>query len=318
MSPPIDPVRRCRPLSEWPADDQFQWTAAQRKGGLLDDGGPAATYRKTSLTKTAKGYGRYLTWLDGRGLLVPGDAVRERVTVERVKAYIDHLRALGNAPYSIFCRLQELADAMRFMAPKSDWRWLSGMATGMQRRAVPVRNKRARLRPAADIVAVGIRTMEEATAAALEERKSAAKYRDGLIVTLLATAAVRLGNFSSIEIGRHLTIDGDRMSIQFERHETKTGDLIRFDIPPVLVPYLRRYIDHYRPILLTGGSRHPPTKTAALWISRERQKLAAVSIHDRIKMLTSAALGAAIPPHWFRDAAATSIALKVPKHVGIV
>src|SRR5258708_29315839 len=113
MSPPIDPVRRCRPPAEWPNEDQLAWMAARRKGGLLDDGGPAANCRQTSVTKTAKGYGRYLTWLDGRGFLVPADAVGERVTVERVKVYTDHLRELRNAPYSIACRLQELADAMR-------------------------------------------------------------------------------------------------------------------------------------------------------------------------------------------------------------
>lgn len=39
------------------------------------------------------------------------------------------------------------------------------------------------------------------------------------------------------------------------------------------------------------------------------------ALANRIRKHTMRAFGASIPPHWFRDAAATSIAIEDPRHV---
>src|SRR6266700_1725236 len=55
--------------------------------------------------------------------------------------------------------------------------------------------------------------------------------------------------------------------------------------------------------------------TNALWISENATQLDAGALSKRISMHTAKAFGRSIPPHWFRDAAATSIAIDNPAHV---
>ena len=40
------------------------------------------------------------------------------------------------------------------------------------------------------------------------------------------------------------------------------------------------------------------------------------ALANRIRKHAKEAFGASLPPHWFRDAAATSIAVEDPRHVG--
>jgi hypothetical protein len=52
--------------------------------------------------------------------LTPG----ARVTKPLVGDYVATLSA-SCAPYTVVCRLQELYDALRVLAPEVDWRWLA-------------------------------------------------------------------------------------------------------------------------------------------------------------------------------------------------
>jgi integrase/recombinase XerD len=96
--------------------------------------------------------------------------------------------------------------------------------------------------------------------------------------------------------------------------ETKNRRHIEYDVPVALVAYLSRYLGHYRPLLLTCGGRYTADGSDALWISREGGAMFEGSIRDSIKERTLAAFGVAIPPHRFRDAAATDYAEKDPVH----
>jgi site-specific recombinase XerD len=80
-------------------------------------------------------------------------------------------------------------------------------------------------------------------------------------------------------------------------------------------PSLERYLQHYRIILLTGANRRPPAETDALWVSETATPMAVISIHNRFRRHTVAASGVAVPPHLFRDSAATAIATDGPAHV---
>jgi hypothetical protein len=114
----------------------------------LDDAGPATEWAPRSAAKYAAGYGRWLCFLDGRGWLDPDALPGARVTRERVAAYVEELQG-RNGTYTVVCRLEELAAALRVLAPTDDWRWLLRRAAGLRRDARPVRTKRSRLRPAA-------------------------------------------------------------------------------------------------------------------------------------------------------------------------
>jgi hypothetical protein len=77
------------------------------KGDILEPGGDGAHWARHSRRKIAKGYGRWLDWLDTQGLLDPDLGSAARITPERVVGYIADLR-LSNSPYTVLARLQEL------------------------------------------------------------------------------------------------------------------------------------------------------------------------------------------------------------------
>ena len=151
----------------------------------------------------------------------------------------------------------------------------------------------------------------------------ASRYRDGLMIALLAARPFRRRNFASIEIGRHLIKRGDGYWLHFDGSETKTGAPIDAPFPPALVPYLERYLSYYRPFLARRSGRWHQARARlrepgmALWVSTYRSAMSGQAIYYRITNLSKARFGRAINPHLFRDSAATSIATEDPAHVYI-
>jgi hypothetical protein len=86
-----------------------------------------------------------------------------------------------------------------------------------------------------------------------------------------------------------------RNLLVFGPEEIKTGQPREAVFPETLLPYLARYlVERHRPVLLRGEHGTVPR---------------------RIRIHTDRAFGVSLPPHWFRDAAATTIAIEDPKHV---
>jgi site-specific recombinase XerD len=137
------------------------------------------------------------------------------------------------------------------------------------------------------------------------------RFRDGLIIALLAARPIRLKNLAAIEIGRHLVRVDETFWLRFDAEEVKNRRSIEAPIPGALTPYLERYCVTHRPILL--GTATPDH----LWISRFGRPLAAGTIRHHVTARTREAFGQALSPHLFRDCAATSVAIEDPHHVRI-
>ena len=183
--------RLCLPLAAWPAVDHACWLAAARHGDLLLDDGPAAHLRPGSLHKHADGYGRWLAWLAGQGELEAVDAPAARVTRDRVAAYVAALQS-ANAPRTVLNRLTDLATVLRWFTPGQDWDWLHRCLAKLRARVQPVRDKRARLRSAHELLALGRQLMHAAatnTSPAPPLRERARLYRDGLMIALLGVGS---------------------------------------------------------------------------------------------------------------------------------
>jgi integrase/recombinase XerD len=146
-------------------------------------------------------------------------------------------------------------------------------------------------------------------------RAQAVQYRDGLMIALLAYRPVRIANFSAIRLGRRLVRQDERYWLVFAAEETKTGQPWEAAFPEALLPCLARYLDHHRPVLLRGERGTEPVDIDALWVSEIGTQLETGALGRRICLQTARAFGTSLPPHWFRDAAATSIAVEDPKHV---
>jgi hypothetical protein len=306
---------RCWPIAAWPEQDRLAWEAGTRRADLFEHKGAGTEWSSSSKKKTASGYGLWLCWLGQNGLLDPKFAPGSRVTKPLVADYVAMLSA-SCAPYTVVCRLQELYDALRVLAPDTDWRWLAELWMRLGRRAESVVNKRVRLRPTRDLFDLGRRMMtsaEEETG--WSRRRRAVHYRDGLMIALMASRPLRLKNFASMVLDEHIVQQRGGWWLLFSASEMKAKRLYEVAFPRVLISELEHYIAVHRPVLLAGESGQRSPSTDALWVSEVGTTLESGALATRIRKHTKEAFGASLPPHWFRDATATTIAIEDPRHV---
>ncbi len=312
---PVENPRLCLPVEAWPAADRAAWLSGMASEGLFEDGGPGALWSAASRRKTASGYGRWLRWLLASGQCDPALAAGERVTPERVAAYVAALKCSGSS-MTLFCRMQELVDALRVLAPSQDWTWLRQLERTLKLRATNSRDKRQRLRPAGELAALGEQLMATATANPDWARlRQALQFRDGLMIALLAHRPLRRKNFAALRLGRHVVEADGRHTLILAADETKTKAPYQAPWPAALEGCLRVYLALHRPLLLAGQRGTVAKDTDALWISEVGTQLEEGALAMRIKRRTEAAFGRSLSPHLFRDAAATSIAIDTPGHV---
>ena len=203
MLPLHDPSRRCLKLDEWPEADRVAWMKAIRKDHVLDDPGPASHWSPATLHKNRRGYGRWLTFLLDHDLVIPSQHPADRVTKEAVRDYLALLVGQGLASYTVVARIDELRTVIAAMAPDRDWQWLSDLVTRLRRRVRPVTNKRSRITPSKDLFGLGLGLMEEAgITESLKPVLRAVRFRDGLMIALLAARPLRVSNLVSIRLGK--------------------------------------------------------------------------------------------------------------------
>lgn len=306
----------CLPIDDWPEQDRLLWERGTRRADLFEQKGAGAEWGLHSRIKTARGYGRWLCWLKQMGLLDPTLTPGARVTKPFIANYVETLSA-NCAPYTVVCRLQELYDTLRVLEPDMDWRWLAELWMRLRRRAEPARNKRARLRPPSDLIDLGRRMMTSAEEeSGWSRRQRAVHYRDGLMIAVMASRPLRLRNFASIALGAHLVQQQSRgWWLRFPATGMKVKRPYEVTFPTALVRELEHYLAVHRPVLLAGESGQLSPSTDALWVSEIGSMLEVGALATRIRKHTKEAFGASLPPHWFRDAAATTIAIYDPKHV---
>jgi integrase/recombinase XerD len=314
-------MTRRPPVANWPARDRALWNTGVERRGLFGDSGAGAGWSDGSRLKTARGYTAWLSWLAARDWLDANLEPADRVTQVRVAAYIAEMRA-ERAPYTVLCRVQELYDALRVMAPEGGWEWLAQLYRSLRSRVHPVRDKLSRLKPIDELAALGERLMDEAESApGWSARRRAVGYRDGLVIALLSYRPVRRKNLAMMRLGRHLVKAGGVWRILFAAEETKSRVPCEAIVPVALAPRLDRYLAEYRPVLMAGeqaADRAPQIdpELAAVWVSEVGTQLESGALGRRVFVHTRDAFGRGIGPHMFRDAAATSIAVDNPKHIG--
>jgi integrase/recombinase XerD len=309
-----DPDRRCWPLAEWPDTDRHLWLSALVPGDLLEAGGSRAKFTENTNRGIVEGYGRWLQWLDRQGRLDQTNSPAERITLDRVRAYLADLER-HNATQTVINRLIHLSVAAQVMDPKRAWSWIRRLARPIQARHRPARPKRPRLVATSELFDLGLQLMEAA------ERMNAAcpratAFRDGLAIALLAARPLRMRNFVDLTLGRTVVLC-TQWWIQIPAAETKTREPIDLAWPEPLIASLETYLNCHRPVLAQRHGRWTRPIGQALWLSRDGSPMTKRGIYDRITRCTLKGLGKAINPHLFRDCAATTIALEDPHHVRI-
>ncbi|MDB5610941.1 MAG: hypothetical protein JWP25_7841 [Bradyrhizobium sp.] len=297
------------PFDQWPLNDRQLWEQATND---IDPFSEATGARLAARSKHQYlfAWRRFLGFVvleDGPALMLPP---AERLTKERVHAFTNHL-AKTNIPRSIAIQIDALYKAARIMQPNQDLSWLKSMKARLHS-AAPVQQAGGPAITSLQILQVGLTLMTQN--APVEGRRStlsrAVRYRDGLMIALLAFAPLRRKNLASLEIGRHLVGDDNERYIIIPAAETKTGTPIEFAIPDFLLPYIEVYLAVVRSRLLKNMS------CQALWVSPRGGALRYGAIGDIVSRHTLSVLGLRLTPHDTRDAAATTWALSDPSKIG--
>jgi integrase len=312
-----DPERTSLHVDEWPRADAERWRAACAPGSLLDDEvGARSNHSAASNQFDQKGYGRWLCHLtvrDPDALALPA---AERITAERVKAFVARLDDLGVSTGTILNLLQGLGAVAKVVGPDRDAiAVVNGVAARVRARHKPARDKTCR-HLSDELFDLGIELMKGAPDRQ-RDFEAAIQYRDGLMISLLALVPLRRRNLAGLVLGRSLVRQGQRYIIAFAEGETKTGAALELLWPDMLVEALGRYLDVWRPILARRTGRWTRDLAGALWVGKDGSGMTEIAIYDRICARTREAFGEAINPHAFRHAAATTQAIADPGRVRI-
>jgi integrase/recombinase XerD len=310
MSETAAPLRPL-PVDDWPAADLAAWQRALAPHDPLDAWCPSRRWRGSTRARVAIDYGRWLAFLQRQGALDPASGPAERVSPELLHRYRMVLRATCRDA-TIVMRIDGLHAALRTMQPETDWRWLGQAA---QRLRMSIRDRRAklpRLRPSRLLFELGLTLMLEADR--LFQRRplpAATRYRDGLLIALLAARPLRRANMAGLRLGSSLQRRGDGWWIALDEAETKSRRAIEVAVPDALAVPLERYLAVHRPLFLQDR------QDDRLWLTRDGRWLRPAGLRTQLTRWTRRRLGVAISPQLFRDCAATSIALDDPVHVRI-
>ena len=290
----------CLPVDRWPAEDQRRWHLACKPVSLFEDeGGALAGIRPISVKKYAKGYGRWLSFLQQSDAAALDLLPQDRISTPRVKAYIEALRALGNGTSTLINRLSELAVAGRAMAPTFSDRYIRRAISIIRSQSCPVRSK-THLRTTDALVDLGLDLMQTAKdTASLDD---ALAFRDGLVIAFLALHPLRRRNLTDFKIGRNLIDQPTGFLILFGEEETKFGVPYEARLADVLVEPMRTYLALWRPILAARSGRWKANLNGAVWVSSDGSPMSQDGLSGRIELRTRNAFGKAMNPHLFRDA----------------
>jgi integrase len=283
---------------------------------LLDEeAGSRRDYAPASNEMARKGYGRLLGHLaihDPEALSLPAS---ERLTSERVKAFVERLDATGVSTGSILNLLQGVVAVAKVMGAAGAASVVNRVAARVRASHKPARDKTCR-HLSDELVALGIGLMDGAHCRS-RAFEGAIQYRDGLMIGFLALVPLRLRNLADLALSRTLVRQGERYVVTFAEGETKTGAPLELLWPNVLVEPLDRYLNVWRPILAGRRGRWTRDLNGALWVSKDGSPMTEVAIYQRICARTQEAFGEGINPHAFRHAAATTQAIADPAHVRI-
>jgi hypothetical protein len=147
----------------------------------------------------------------------------------------------------------------------------------------------------------------------------ASRFRDYLLLALQGACGLRLRNLAMMRIGTHLVqhdTDSDRFWVLFRPTETKNRKEIHKPLPRKLTPYLRRYLEHHRLVLLRQGDGS--AEEQALWITQYGRPLSADGINRRLAILTRRHFGRTLRSHRFRHCLASFMPIEAPSKAAAV
>jgi integrase/recombinase XerD len=300
------------PVNEWPEADREAFRAAYEPGDVFDEtAGAGAHLAERTRLWIRFTYRRWLGFLKAK---YPDDfsvPPAERITPERMRAFIDHLGA-EMKPSSVSITADQFYAAARLIAPTTDWAWLRSIKSRLASRAQPA-DRFDRLVSPSQTLNFGIELMDTALTLPINGRKQReSQYRDGLLLALLSLWPIRRRSVAALTVSRHLEFDDAGMNILLHPSDTKAKRAESFRVPDELLPYLMRYLKEIRPGLL-GRSKHD-----GFWASLGGGPLSEGRFYQIVRARVTARFGKPMGVHDFRRAAHTFLAMDAPEKIGLI
>ena len=291
-------------VDQWPAGDRSAWERAVTPRGPFDTAALAGHWRPKTRDQARYAYGRWLAYLQTRDPQALDLPIASRATPEAMRGYVTQCES-RLTPMSIAAELQHLLLALHVLAPQGEWGWLRQLQYTFQRRARP-RERRDKIVDPRRLLGLGEALMDGASGVEANVER-ARRYRDGLLIALLAARPMRRRSVAALRLGQHLHKLEDGYVIELEAEDTKTGHAVEFSVPAFLIARIDAYLAHYRP-LFPGANA-----SDALWLSSKGGALRADAIYDLVCRRTLEEFGTTIHPHLFRTIAVTAIAREAPE-----
>ncbi len=301
---PKHPKRLSQPFELWPEADRSAWTAACQPTARLKRGGAAGHLKTVTRESHADTYAYFLGFLDRRGLLQRDAPAAANITASNVDAYLAELKSRMSST-TIHASIWRLRRIARYMVPGLDLDWLAEIAKDLALVAHP-RSKSDRWVLPERLIEAGLTLFREAeNSHTMTKLAQATQVRNGLMLAILGFHPIRRKNFAALDLDRSLVKIRGRWWIVLSATETKENRADERRVNKLLVPFVNRYIEKYRPVLVRPGS--PPS---ALWLSsRHPARITDKYVAKLIGTTTLSTVGVKVSPHLFRTAAASGAAI---------
>jgi hypothetical protein len=260
---------------------------------------PPHCWSKALLASAEYAYGSFLKIMQNLGRADAG------VTPETVALWVDAIRGRITT-FSAGNRVHDLGFALRILKPLEDWSWLSRDAELLHEAGSPTHNKLAEIVDIPEIRNAAIHRLRRVERLP-KTVKAALEFQDGIIILLLSYRPVRRRNLAETRLGINLIVDANVTFGTLVYERTKAGHRYEAELPLRLLPWLKLFLEVYRPLLAGDGSG------SAAWLSTAGTPLSAKRIWRRIRRATEQELGKPITLHRFRDCLASTVSEIAPE-----
>jgi hypothetical protein len=306
-------LQKCVPPALWPAGDQRLLADALERKGRRYPPGPANGWSPATTRTVLSSYSCGLGWQRDTGILDWNLAPSQRWPEPVIEAYLSHLQ-MTYGPKTVHSRISGLERALAVLEPSAD-RGLVLEALYRFGKPAASPDKGRHIQPSNELEELGIQIIESAEAGEHRSpRLIAQKFRTGLQIALLSRRFWRISEYMLLRLGVHVVYRDDNWSMDATKPNTRTKKRMRRGrIPTVLVPYLERYLEVYRPLLCDG--RYDGD---ALWVSLQARPQSENSLRENVCKYTRDAFVDHVPPHNFRPSATTTMAIENPAGIDAV
>lgn len=295
-------------FDDWPASDRCMWAALTASGGPLDDLGPLSHLRETSLTTLRAHYGRWLAWLARAQPDVLALQPADRVTQARLGLWLEDLA--HTRPMTRWCFVADLLRIVVAADPRRDWRDCLSIKARLKKIAGrgDQSRKAGRVLGSGVLLEAGRAHATVAASTATTDLVAMKRRRNGTMVALLAVVPMRRRAYANLELGTSLIVGDTSLWVSLPASLTKTGQPWECEVPQIVEPLLRSYITDVRPWFLARGNRSHDI----LWVGDTGAPFEENHFGTKIAGITLQLTGKRVPPHFFRDAAATTLSRLSP------